>query len=433
MKRRIKSLFYASIGALSLVSLIFFTSQTQNVNVLQSSVLSTLKAINERITLEHPVDLSIEQITLKKIAAPTEDFNYFKYNVTLLVHNYGGTLVDGQLILSGGEGQKSSFVRNTDEGFTLRAGGTYIIENYEVVFSGDYNGGEVDFRLVLKDKPENVLANNKYVVPVFEKKAKINNIEIKNLDENGEFVLNFSVPEYAADYDFQVFTGMGEDVAGGDFQYESISVGDKYYEYGKFENDLKNIVSKDWYARTVSAESAKQIKFSEAPFADDVNHYLYVKAVADDENYLISDVLEFPMQEELTRAGFAKYFLDLADAKLMTKGELLYEDVKEDDFNTPYIKTLFNLGLLDPEKSMYRPEDKITREEMLPIVLHYFDVDLQTSAGAPHFEDVNEGEYLYNFAETLYATGPGEAFGEKFHPGMPATKNFVKYLVNAYK
>ncbi len=433
MKRRIKSLFYASIAALSLVSLIFFSNQSQEGNVLQTSVLTTLKAISQKIAIENPTDLSIEKVTLRKIAAPTEDFNYYKYKATLIVHNYGGSIVDGKVVLSAGEPLKSAFVRNSEEGFTLRAGGTYIIDDYEVVFDGNFNGGDIDFALAIKDKTEPTLENNRYTVAVFEKKAKISSIAITELDTNGEFTLGFNVPEYAKDYDFHFLTTADEEVAAGDYKYESSPVGDRDYEYGIIENDSLNINSKKWYDRKFSVENKKSIKFSESPFEDDVDHYLYVKATASDGSYLISDVLEFPSQQELTRAEFAKYMLELTDAKLLTKGEILYEDVDEDDAYAPYIKTLYNLGLLDPEKLNFGPDEKISRAETLPIVLHYFDVDLQTSAGAPHFSDVSEGEYLYNFAETLYATGPGAAFGDKLHPETIATKNFVKYLVNAYK
>lgn len=431
MKNKIKkiSLIIVLIPLIAVASLFL---QKSNFKILETSVLSILKNIAEE-NAPKPADLGIDKITIKKVSDPTDDFDYYKYKSTIVLHNYGGDLHGGRVILSAGKNQKYTLVKNTDTGFSLLKDENYIVRNYEFIFDGKYNGGQLPITVELIDKTDSDEENNTYTVDVFDSTAKIESISLKEILDDGTFVLDFnSIPFSIRKHNFELLTSDEAIYEESDVRYDEISTLDNEYGYYRIKNSLENIKS-NFTSTSVTELESHFVTFTYDPFLDESTHYLYVKATNPQTgNYAVSNMLMLPPQEQMNRAQFAKLFIDFTEIKIMDNGVTYFEDISEDEWYYPYAQTLYNLGLLDTGTYNYRPTILITRGEVLRIALDYFDVDLIINDGDSHFEDVAEDHYLYPYVEALLASSAGSSFHGNFNPDKPATKNYLKYLINEY-
>jgi|GEM_PF-2151517 len=108
-------------------------------------------------------DLGIDKITLEKIENPNPEFDYDKYNATLILHNYGDDLIDRKVVLHGDDGQKYMFVLNTNDGFTLSRNERFIVRNYTVLADKNISGTVV-LQADLKDVKDKDFSNNQYLL-----------------------------------------------------------------------------------------------------------------------------------------------------------------------------------------------------------------------------------------------------------------------------
>ena len=131
--------------------------------------------------------------------------------------------------------------------------------------------------------------------------------------------------------------------------------------------------------------------------------------------FATTNLIMLPPQASITRAEFAKLFVEGAKIEIYDGGVPYFEDIKEDHEYYSYIQTLYNLGLLDLNSTEFDPDGEINRAEALRIVLDYFDVDLKISPGAPHFEDVTEDDLYYPYVESLVSSSKGSVLEDYFN------------------
>lgn len=433
MKNGSKFLKYSIAMVVALAVSVFLGRFSQNFNYLQTSLVAILNDIaqdNKPI----PPDLAIENVTLRKIADPTKDFNYYKYYANVVIKNYGGSIVNSTVTL-GGKDQKYIFARNSPEGLTLQRGKSYIVDQYEVLFHGDYNAGDIIFTVGIQDHVDPNKENNFYTYSVFESSPKLQSIEVEQILNNGTFEITFEPESYALNTDnFEIYVSDSIDVSEDDCRYDEILKDEKIYGYFRVKNSKEYVADDGWESEERPELDSHFVKFSDNPFLDTTDHYFYVKAFNPETgNYAVSNILKFPIQDELNRAEFAKLFLDYADVEIYDKGESYYADVSVDAWYSPYVQTLYNLGLINNSSFNYKPDDGITREDALRVVLDYFDLDLIIPDGAPHFADVDENSLIYPYVEALYGSNKGRVFDKEFKPNQPATANYLKYLINEFK
>lgn len=411
-------------------------SADENFKFLQTSFVSILKGVQENYEAAPP-DLGIEKVTFKKIADPTRKFNYYKYSTNIVIKNHGGDLKNAQLSLNAGEDQKTVFVKNEIDGFSLAKDRSYIIDNYEILFDGSYNGGKITIEIKLPKKFDYYAGNNKYEVEIFELPAKIEGLGIEKLKDDGIFVLEFQ--SINSDFTLNNFEIYVSDVLEADEVEEKYAetgneTEDKIYGYHRIKNSSEILLSKRWELKTGHDSSVHTVKFKDDPFADSSVHYIYLKSInAENGNYAVSNLLKFSPQKNLDRAGFAKLFVDYSEIDVYAAGENYFDDVNPEAWYAPYVQTIYNLGLIKNDDYKYNPDMPMTRGDVLRVVLDYFDVDLVSAYGGPHFGDVGRKHYLYPYVEALFASGKGGVFGENFSSESTATKNYLKYLVNEYK
>jgi|GEM_PF-1425771 len=401
-------------------------------NIINTSVLGVLKATYEDLAPSAP-DLSIVNVVLNKESDPTPDLNYYKYKASIVVKNNGGRLINSRVLLHGDGTQKNVAVRNTDYGFSLAKDATYIIKDYDVIFDGNYNGGDVPLYLDIADKTDADNTNNVFVSKIFEGPGKIKDIFISDISPDGKVELNFNDNKYTIKkHNFELWRKddvLIENDNGKYFENTAFSTPIGYHVY---ENSAKNLDT-DFTRDGRSEENSHYVKFSEHPYGATNNHYVFIKATNPDNGYYsVSDVVAVGPQQEMNRAEFMKAFVDYLKIPLSKNEVLSYTDVSPDQWYAPYVQTVYNLGLLNTSALSFSPERKITRGDVLKMVMDYFEADL-TQNTEKHFKDVDENSPVYSYVQSFLAEGKAEGLGVKLSPDLPATQDFVKNIIDAYR
>ncbi len=429
-----KLISYSALFLLLTFSVGVFLRPQADYDFLETSFLTILQKMTEANKPEPP-DLSIENVTLKKIADPTDSFNFYKYQATVIIKNYGGSFRKAQVSLSGGDNQKQIFVKNSTEGLSLEEDQIFIFEKYEAIFDANYNGGEIDLEIKMIDRRDYFEGNNRYSAEVFELPVRLQSVGVEEILEDGTFVIHYQPKNYILDDDnYEIVTTDAANFDDEELKYDEVYSLDKIYGYYRVKNSQSVVEDDRWKTTPASPLESHFLKYEDDPFEDDTSHYAYIKAVNPDTgNYAISNIVKLPPQKKLTRAAFAKLFIDYTDEPIFNDGELFYEDISLSAWYGPYVQTIYNLGLINSTAANFYPDDEISRGDVLRVVLDYYDVDLRIKSDAPHFEDVQEDHDLYPYAEALFNDSVATVFEGFFSSEQTATKNYLKYLINEYK
>lgn len=427
-------IFYAIVGIASMYAMANIQVSNGDFKFLETSLVTMLENVAQDHKFE-PVDLGIQNVTLRKVSNPTQDFNRYKYVANIVVKNYGGDLKDGQLILRAGDTQRHNFVKNDAEGFSLAKDQTYIIENYEILFSGDYNGGKLTIEIKLPEKVDYFENNNKFEVNIADFNPKIKSFSVAGIKEDGTIQLGFDpLPYTVSSNGFEVYQSDSLNFEESDSKYAEVSLEDKTYGYYRIKNSEELMKNGKWTLLQGTDRDPHSIKFAKKPFEDSDSHFIYLKSTNEETGkYLISNIIELVPQKELNRAAFAKFFVEYTGVNLTDEGTNYFEDVDEGTWYAPYVKTLYKLGLIKSNEFRFNPESPMTRGDALRVVMDYFDVDLVNEEEEQPFADINSDSPLFPYAKALFASGRAGIFGENFHPNKPATKNYLKYLIYEYK
>lgn len=405
----------------------------KDLGILETSILSMVKLIAQQ-NLEPP-DLGIENVALKKINDPTDTFNYYKYEMTMVIKNHGGNLVNGQVALRAFPDQKNVLLKNTDDGFTLYAGDSYIVRDYEVVFDANYNGGTIIFELDVVDGVDFNKANNTHFVSLFEGNAKISPIVVNDILEDGTLSLDFGSLKYSTKkHNFEVFIANAKDLG---LKTDKIGYSELSREKNIFSYNVipfsESFLEKNFVSAATTEIDAHTIRFPKDPYFENDGRYFYLRISNPDNDYFaVSDVLYFSSDDEMTRAQFAKFFVDSSGVGLFDEGKLYYTDTYEDQWYRSYVQTLYNLGLLPTDTWKLNPGEIVTRSEAIKTVMDFYDVDLAVSDGAPHFADVKYEDQFYPYAESFYLTNEMAKNIEYLNPELPVTQKYLNYLINEY-
>jgi len=422
-------------GVASLIVIVFVASIGSGIaNGLngQGSILSIFNKIGLTNSGETIPDVGIEYVYLRKIANPSAEFDYYKYQATIIIRNYGEELIDGDVVVSAGENQKNAFVQNSLDGLSLDKGQTFVFDDYEVLMDGRYNYGQYKFEIELKDQKEKSLDNNEEFVDVYEEPSKLESLEVASVGKDGEPYLSYELKkdheDKLSELDVEIcLTDNVELVDETDMKYSEIDTDNEVYSYYKIKATSDLLMNESFKCQRSPKGGYK--------FENNVNYVLYFRGTTanDAKFFASSNLLYLPVQKNVNRAEFTRLFTKYANIELDEDGKIYFKDVSLEDWYAPYVQTMFNYGLLrDTETFIFEPDSVMTRAEILEAVLNHFDVDLDVDEGAPHYADVPKDHENYFFAESLYASGKAKAIGIHFYPDKPLSSYFLKYVIDEF-
>lgn len=420
-------IFKNSFLALFIAVSVMFLMGKGNATELKDSVLDI---VGEFMSTEPELkpDLAIESVNLRKISEPKEDFHYYRYYATIVVKNVGGDIEDAKAKLSAGAGQPHLFLKNSQNGFSLKHGEKYILDKYEVLFDARYNAGELKFELEMLDCKDSDLSSNEAGVKIMEFPAAIRDIALETVKENGEYFVQFDEKSEFYDHKVEIYVGSGD--GGGDY-YEA--KGEKgIYSYEKVAIDSSILESKNFAKSDYDHVGSYELNLGVPLSKKENTDYLYVKVVNPANGYYaLSDVLKLPSQTKLTRADFAKSFVELTGEAIGNVGESGFADVTGTEWYAPYAKAIYDLGLLNFEMQNFEADQVVTREQALKIAMDYYDIDL-VGGGDLELADVDKNDELYQYLISFNHVDK-VVHGGEFLPAEAASLDFLKYLIYAYK
>ena len=130
----------------------------------------------------------------------------------------------------------------------------------------------------------------------------------------------------------------------------------------------------------------------------------------------------FSPNRELNRAEVSKIITLAADVAMDTTGGPHFPDVEEGAWYYDYIETMYNYGWVNgyPDGT-FRPADGVNRAEIAKMVVNAFEITEEDNG--PSFSDVNPSDWFYSYVETVKSHGIMMGYGDgTFGPGAPVTR-----------
>ncbi len=131
----------------------------------------------------------------------------------------------------------------------------------------------------------------------------------------------------------------------------------------------------------------------------------------------------FAPNRQLNRAEVSKVIVLATGVDFDTTGGPHFPDVTDGAWFYDYVETMYNYGWINgyPD-GQFRPGVGINRAELAKMVINAFEID-QDLSGAPHFDDVDSADWFYGYVETAYNYGLMRGYGDgSFGPGDAVTR-----------
>ncbi|PID70736.1 hypothetical protein CSB37_01470 [bacterium DOLZORAL124_38_8] len=140
---------------------------------------------------------------------------------------------------------------------------------------------------------------------------------------------------------------------------------------------------------------------------------------------------EFRPQNELNRAEVSKIIVLATGVELSADAaSTSFPDVKEGAWFYDYVNTMADKGWINgyPDGE-FKPGNTINRVELAKMVVNAFGIEKNT-AGAPHFSDVTEDAWFFDYVETLYNNNIMKGFADgSFRGGENVLRAETAYVV----
>jgi hypothetical protein len=172
--------------------------------------------------------------------------------------------------------------------------------------------------------------------------------------------------------------------------------------------------------------------------SEDDWYYGFVTDLVDAE--VIEDGDLFRPGDPLNRAEMAKIAVKAAGLELDSSEGPTFDDVAEDAWFYDYVETAAMYAVVEGDKDAegnlvgtFRPGDPVNRAEAAKILVNAMAL-VENVEGGPHFSDVAEDAWYYNYVETAYnwSVVDGNPDTGLYAPGDPVTRAAVaKIAINS--
>ena len=157
-------------------------------------------------------------------------------------------------------------------------------------------------------------------------------------------------------------------------------------------------------------------------YADLIDGYIETEKYEEDgEEYEYSYVSIKP-NNPITRAEFTKILVNAMNLSAKGKGKS-FPDVKSTNWFYNYVSVASSNGIINGKTDgSFKPNDKITREEITAMIYRAFKNSIDFSATGKAFSDVSSKSFAYEAIQKTAAAGIIEGYGNGFRPYNNATR-----------
>lgn len=178
-----------------------------------------------------------------------------------------------------------------------------------------------------------------------------------------------------------------------------------------------------------------------ASFSDTEGHWAedYITTLVDQGVVSGYDDDTFGPDDSLTRAQLAKIAVLAFDIELDEEYDAGFADVDTDMWYSSYVNTAAKNGVVGGytdsdgvETGYFGPDDTVNRAQAAKILVNAAGLTTNTDGG-PHFDDVEEGTWYYDYVETAYMNSVLDGYGDgTYGPADSVTRGQIsKMTVNA--
>lgn len=157
-------------------------------------------------------------------------------------------------------------------------------------------------------------------------------------------------------------------------------------------------------------------------YADIIDGYVETESFEEDGEKYDYTYVSIKPKNSITRAEFTKI---LVNSMNLHVGETVksFPDVKPAKWYYEYVKVASSQGIINGKPDgTFRPNDKITRNEMAVMIYRAFESTLDFSATGKVFPDVPKGNFAYEAVMKTAALGIIKGYGNVFKPYNDATR-----------
>ena len=189
---------------------------------------------------------------------------------------------------------------------------------------------------------------------------------------------------------------------------------------------LAQDVPKGINALTGEAESIYGFPWKQGVYKDLAGHWVNEKVIAlAGIGVVDSEGEEFAPDRVITRAEFVKLLVNASQLKPVNPENPSFADVPKDKWYYRYVETAVREGLVKGDGKQFRPEARVTRQEMAVMLNRLIPADKKAEDG-PKLESFKDSKAIAPWAKEsarrLVGFGIMKGSDGKFAPGSPASR-----------
>lgn len=145
---------------------------------------------------------------------------------------------------------------------------------------------------------------------------------------------------------------------------------------------------------------------------------------ATEKGYIKGNNGELRPKSNITRAEFTKIIVEVLELEINKSDENDFKDIERSNWFYPYATAASKAGIVSGDGSKFRPEDKITREQMAAILVRAFN--LPYTLPQTNMKDMDKvSSWAKLEVETVIGTGLMQGSESYFNPKSQATREMA--------
>ncbi|MFC7686831.1 S-layer homology domain-containing protein [Ureibacillus sp. GCM10028918] len=157
-------------------------------------------------------------------------------------------------------------------------------------------------------------------------------------------------------------------------------------------------------------------------YADIIDGYVEMEKYEEDGEEFEYPFIYIKPDNTITRAEFTKILVNAMNLHVANGGKS-FPDVKPSNWYYEFVTVASSHGIINGKTDgTFRPNDKITRDEITAMIYRAFQTTIDFSATGKVFPDVPQGNFAYEAIMKTAAVGIIKGYGDIFKPANNATR-----------
>lgn len=367
-------------------------------------------------------DISIGHVDLTK--STKEASNSTNFSLSVDVENIGDEIKYQQVLLKIAPLNEILVLSKPDGNFYLKTGETLTIEK---AFSLPSGVAEQSINISISPLSfvDQNLENNSRNLVLKEDVTAINNFRVFSAQEDGILALSWD-KSTTSGYDYSLMMASSDKILlNGGTEYFETTESSYVYQKVSFSHKLL----KEWDFKPVDLnDSSFSLPWN--PWNTSKYSLIVLQATnTTDQSKIFSDFIYLTPAQKLTKAEMARTLVQKLQLQTNDNAVHFFEDVTDEDWFSPYVKSLYAAGALEGT-AKFRPNEMATRRDLAKILNNLFQLSYDDLR---EFDDVRKEDPDYYSMSSLKNYLPIWGERENFLPEDPVLLETVNSVIDQLK